>query len=270
MSTGKTARLNRLFSHASGRLCSVAVDHYIGYGYDMPEGLRRLALTIGALAAGRPDAITMHKGPAAHLWEPYAGRIPLILQSSVVRADDTAFEIVATPEEAVRLGADAIAVVAFLRGPSEARYLRLVSDVVRDATRFELPVVCHVYPRSFEGDAHITFDPDDIAWAVRCAVECGPDIVKVPFCGDQDAFRQIVADCPTPLVAAGGPKTGTLLEALDVLDKVVEAGGRGATIGRNVWGFGNTTASLEAFKAVIHDRARPDEAMRLAGLTESA
>jgi class I fructose-bisphosphate aldolase len=264
MSTGRTARLNRLFSHPSGRLCSVAVDHYIGYGYDMPPGLRHLAPTIAALAAGRPDAITMHKGPAAHLWEPYAGTIPLILQSCLVRADDTAFEMVATPEEAVRLGADAIAVVAFLRGPSEARYLRLVSDVVRDAARYELPVVCHVYPRAFDDGAHIVFEPEDIAWAVRCAVECGPDIVKVPYCGDLEAYRQIVADCPTPLVAAGGPKTGTLLEALEMMDKVVQAGGRGATIGRNVWGFGNATASLEAFKAVIHDRMAPSQAVLLA------
>lgn len=264
MSTGRTTRLNRLFAHPSGRLCSVAVDHYIGYGDGMPVGLRHLAPTIAALAAGRPDAITMHKGPAAHIWEPYAGTIPLILQSCIVRPDDTAFEIVTTAEEAVRMGADAIAVVAFLRGPSEAGYLRLVTDVVRDAARFELPVICHVYPRSFDGGPHIIFEPEDIAWAVRCAVECGPDIVKVPYCGDLEAYRQIVADCPTPLVAAGGPKTSTMLEALEVARNIIAAGARGATIGRNVWGFENVTGAVEAFKAVIHDLVPPAEAVRLA------
>jgi len=31
MNTGKLVRLNRLFSHSSGRLCSVAIDHFITY-----------------------------------------------------------------------------------------------------------------------------------------------------------------------------------------------------------------------------------------------
>jgi class I fructose-bisphosphate aldolase len=43
--------------------------------------------------------------------------------------------------------------------------------------------------------------------------------------------------------------------------EVVEAGALGATIGRNVWGFPNITANVEAFKAVIHDRVAPGQAM---------
>ena len=40
-----------------------------------------------------------------------------------------------------------------------------------------------------------------------------------------------------------------------------------ATIGRNVWGFGQTTAATLAFKAVIHEEKTPEEALRLAGLS---
>jgi class I fructose-bisphosphate aldolase len=264
MNTGKLVRMNRLFSHPSGRFCSVAVDHFIGYGDEMPPGLRHLKPTIAAIVAGRPDAVTMHKGPAAHAWQAYAGQIPLILQSSLVRADDSAIESVLTPEEAVRLGADAIAVVAFVRGKTEAAYLRAVADIVRDAARFELPVICHVYPRSFLERPAISFEPEDIAWAVRCVYELGPDVVKVPYCGDLEAYRQIVADCPTPVVAAGGPKAASLEAALHMVSEVVEAGARGATIGRNVWGFEPITGSVEAFKAVIHDLTPAAEALLLA------
>jgi len=102
MNTGKLVRLNRLFSHPSGRFCSVAVDHFIGYGDEMPPGLRHLGPTLASIAAGRPDAVTMHKGPAAHAWQPYAGKIPLIVQSTMARPDDTAREQAATPEDAVR------------------------------------------------------------------------------------------------------------------------------------------------------------------------
>jgi class I fructose-bisphosphate aldolase len=265
MNTGKLVRLNRIFSHPSGRLCSVAVDHLIGYGEGMPPGLRKIGSTLAAVVAARPDAVTIHKGIAASAWGPHAGRVPLILQSSLARPDDTAGEQIATPEDAVRLGADALAVAAFIRGLTEATHLRAVADCVRDAARFELPVICHVYPRDKE--KKVSFAPDDIAWAVRCALEMGVDVVKVPYCGDVKAYAQIVAECPVPVVAAGGPKAGTLVDALGMIAEVVESGARGATIGRNIWGFEEIAKAVQAFKWVIHEKKTAAEALRLAGLS---
>jgi class I fructose-bisphosphate aldolase len=253
MGTGKQTRLRRLFSHPSGRLCSVAVDHFIGYAAGLPRGLRQIQATIDAIVEARPDALTMHKGLATSAWTPHAGIIPLILQTSIMRADDTACEQIATPEDAIRLGADAVAVAAFVRGATEAAHLRIVADCVRGALPFDLPVICHVYPRTLHDPADVSFDPDDIAWAVRCAVEAGADIVKTPYCGDVTAYAQIVADCPVPLVAAGGPATPTLEIALDAMAGVVRSGARGATIGRNIWGSEAIGATVRAFKAVIHD-----------------
>jgi class I fructose-bisphosphate aldolase len=206
----------------------------------------------------------MHKGIAASAWAPYAGRIPLIIQSSTIRPDDVAREQVATPLEAVRLGADGFAIAAFVRGATEAAYLRVVADNVREAAAYEMPVICHIYPRDSGGK--ISFQPEDIAWAVRCAVEVGADVVKTPYCGDVKAYAQIVADCPVPLVAAGGPKADTLRAALEMASQVVRSGARGATIGRNIWGFAQIEAAVNAFKAVIHDGKSPDEALREAGL----
>lgn len=265
MNLGKRIRLNRLFSHASGRLCSVAVDHFIGYAEGLPDGLRHIGPTLKAIVAASPDAVTMHKGIAASTWEPYAGRVPLIVQGSMIRPDDTAQQQAATPEDAVRLGADAFAVAAFVRGPTEGYYLRVVADCVRQAANFEIPVVCHIYPRDVASRT-ISFQPEDIAWAARCAVEVGADVVKVPYCGDVRAYAQIVADSPVPVVAAGGPKSKTLHAALEMIHEVVQSGARGATIGRNVWGFEEITKAVLAFKAVVHDGKTADEAMRIAGL----
>jgi class I fructose-bisphosphate aldolase len=257
-------RINRIFSHSSGRLCSVAVDHFIGYGHGLPDGLRQIGPTLAAIVAGRPDAVTMHKGIAASAWLPHAGRIPMILQSTTARPDESAREQVATPEDAVRLGADGFAVAAFVRGSTEAEHLRVVADCVRQSARFEMPVICHIYPRDKE--KRISCAPEDIAWAVRCALEVGVDVVKTPYCGDVRAYAQIVADCPVPLVAAGGPKADTLPAALRMIAEVVQSGARGATIGRNVWGFVQITAAVEAFKAVIHDGTSAEEACRRTGL----
>jgi class I fructose-bisphosphate aldolase len=261
--------MNRLFSHASGRLCSVAVDHFMGYCEGLPPGLRHIASTLAAVVAARPDAVTMHKGIAASAWAPYAGRVPLIMQSTAARPDDTACEQVADPLDAVRLGADGFAVATFVRGATEGAHLRIVADCVRQAAAFEMPVICHVYPRDTKTNA-ISFLPEDIAWAVRCAVEVGVDVVKTPYCGDVAAYAQIVADCPVPLVAAGGPKADTLRSALEMVAQVLQTGARGATIGRNIWGFEQIGAAIQAFKAVIHDGKSPAEALKQAGLPATA
>jgi class I fructose-bisphosphate aldolase len=266
LNIGKRIRLNRLFSHPSGRLCSIAVDHFIAYGQCRPAGLQHLKPTLAAIAAAQPDAITMHKGIATSCWEPYAGRIPLIIQSALIRVDDSAFEHIATPEEAVRLGAEALALAAYVRGNTEAAHMRVLADLVRDAARFELPVICHIYPRHLDGVPRISFEPEDIAWAVRCAFEVGADVVKVPYCGEVKAYAEIVEDCPVPLVAAGGPKADNLEAALQMMYEVVQSGARGATIGRNVWGFDHITNATLAFKAVIHEGLTPQEALESAGL----
>ncbi len=267
MNIGKLIRLNRIFAHPSGRLCSIAVDHFIGYGHGLPPGLRHIQATLADIVAAQPDAVTMMKGIAMSAWKPYAGKIPLILQSIIGRPDDTAFENLLTAEEALRLGADAIAVACFVHGKTEAANLKVVSNVVREAVPFDLPVICHIYPRSqASGYTQVSFAPEDIAWAVHCALELGVDVIKTPYCGDVDSYAQIVSDTPVPVLAAGGPQQDTFEAALAMMADVIASGARGATIGRNAWGFGKTTAAVKAFKTVIHDGSTPKEAMASAGL----
>jgi fructose-bisphosphate aldolase, class I len=269
MSIGKLARLNRLFAHSSGRLCSVAVDHFSLYDQGLPAGIRRMARTLAQVAAGQPDAVTMHKGFAASAWEPYAGRIPLIIQSTYMRPNLPFGRQVAVAEDAVRLGAEAIAIAAFVHCAEEADNLRRVALLVEDAARFDLPVICHIYPltQSSTGPT-VSFASEDIAWAAHCAIEVGVDVVKVPYCGDVQSYAQVVEDATVPLVAAGGPQTQTLEAALAMMAEVVASGARGATIGRNIWGFSAITQAVLAFKAVIHDGMTAQEALSRAQLSQ--
>ena len=252
MDLGTRIRLNRIFSHPSGRICSVAVDHFIGYQKGLPPGLKDIPSVLAAIAEARPDAVTMEKGYAANAFVPFAGRIPLIVSSIIFTPDDSIIEQVARPEEALRLGADAIAAAIGVRGPNEGKYLKLLAGIVEEARRISLPVIAHLYPRDFTGTPRIVHDPENILWAVRCGNEMGADVIKVPFTGDADSYREIVATSAVPVVAAGGPQTKTLDEALEQMRKVVEAGARGATIGRNIWGTPDPLRALRAFQAVIH------------------
>jgi len=138
--------------------------------------------------------------------------------------------------------------------------------MVEEADRLGLPVVAHVYPRDFANGGKIVYDPENIFWAVRCGIECGADVIKVPFTGEAASFREIIATSPVPVVAAGGPRTETLQSALEMMVQVVKSGARGGTIGRNVWGATDPTSALVAFRAVIHDGMTPTSALKTAGL----
>ncbi|HGJ67266.1 TPA: aldolase [bacterium] len=267
MGIGKQIRLNRIFAHPSENFFSVAVDHYIGYTnrWDgLPTGLRKIRDTLEAIVAGKPDAITMHKGIASSAWGPYAGKIPFIMQSIIARPDDTANQQVATIEEAVRMGADAIAVAGFICGNNEDYKLRLIADCVRESAQYDMPVIVHIYPRDItKNPPEVSFKPELVAWVVRCALENGADVIKTPYCGDIESFRQIVSECPVPLIAAGGPKAETIELALNMAQEVIQSGAKGMTVGRNVWGFPDITKAVRLFSAVIHDKMDVNKALEL-------
>ncbi len=264
MGLGKAVRLGRIFSHPSRRLCSIAVDHFFAYQKQMPPGLENMPATLEAIVAGRPDSITMQKGTALSCWKPHAGKVPLILQSFLGRFEDSIDDLIALPEDAVRLGADAYATCAFVRGKTEVPHLGRVARVLREAHAWGMPVVLHIYPRIFDADGkpRISHEPEDVAWAVRCAMEVGVDLIKVPFTGDPTTYRQAIGHCPVPVVAAGGPKAETVEAALAMAAAVISAGARGMTIGRNVWGFPNVTKTVRALNAVIHDNVAPADALQ--------
>jgi fructose-bisphosphate aldolase, class I len=253
MGLGTQIRLSRLFSHPSGHLFGAAIDHFIGYGDVRQGGLADLPGALATIMPAAPDSVTMLPGAARRIFGAYAGRTSLIIQAGLFTPDDRVHELAATPEDAVRLGADAIAVAIPVRLETEGGYLRWLTDTVREATKLEMPVVAHIYPRTPE--KVIEFTPDQIAWAVRCGIETGVDVIKVGFPGDEAAFAEIVAGCPTPIVLAGGPKTATFDEALEQVAAGLRAGAVGAVVGRNMWGAPDITEAARAYGAVIHGDA---------------
>ena len=246
---GKQVRLKRLFNHPTGRLLSVAVDHMINYPVGLPAGLRTMEQTLEQIVAGRPSAITMNKGVARRYGHIFAGVTPLIVQSMALRPDDTDFADSATVEEVAAMGADAIAVAMFVHCDMEIRYLRHLSAVVREAERFGLPVIPHIYPLSSGDEKHaVVHDSESVFYAVRAGFEMGADVVKVPYTGDIASFRDITSVTPVPVVVAGGPRCETLDEAERMIRDVVQAGAAGATVGRNVWGFKDIQGAIERLK----------------------
>ena len=144
----------------------------------------------------------------------------------------------ATPADAVRLGADAFATCAFVRGASEAAHLRRVADFVRDAERLGMPVIVHTYPRRFPGDGCrdlVCAGGHRLGGAVRGRVRRRRDQGAVlrrsgGLCADR-----------ARMPAAGGrgrwTEGGDAQGALSMAAEVVASGAKGMTVGRNIWGF---------------------------------
>ncbi len=252
MGLAKTTRLNRIFSHPDGRLLSLAVDHFAGL--TMPEGLRNVPETIALVMQATPDAVTMVKGMAKSAWEPYAGRVPLILQTIIFPRDDSPLLRTTHCEEALLLGADAVAVSLAVRGEHESQHLQVLAETVSEASRYDLPVIAHIYPHDFSyaDKPAVLTDHESILWAVRCGVEFGADVIKVPFTGDVDGFREIAATSPVPVVCAGGPKTETFGEALQMMRDIVASGALGSVAGRNIWGCEDPLEAFRACQEVVH------------------
>jgi len=75
-----------------------------------------------------------------------------------------------------------------------------------------------------------------VAYAARIAFELGADIAKVKWTGDRESFRWVCqAAAETKVVLSGGVKTEAPAEFLSVVTSVMEAGGAGVAVGRNVW-----------------------------------
>ena len=171
----------------------------------------------------------------------------------------------------MRLGADAVAIAIGVRGESEGHFLKLLSDTVMEAEPYGLPVIAHIYPRMYEeGAAYIASDPENIAWAVRCGIECGADVVKVIYPGDPLAFGQIISSCPVPVVAAGAARTDTFEQALLQAEEVISSGAAGVTVGRNVWAPGRDVgAAIGAYKLLIHEGMTAQKAIQMAGYVDN-
>ena len=215
MGLGTQIRLARLFSHPSGNLFGIAVDHFVGYGNVREGGLANLPEAVNRCITAKPDTMTMTPGTAKGCWPAHAGKAALIVQASYWTPDDRIRDRLATPADAIRLGADALAVAIGVRGETEGDFIRWLSDAVRDAAPYELPVVAHIYPRDYSDGVKIVFTPEEIAYAVRVGIETGVDVIKVGYPGDEQAFKEIIGACPVPVVMAGGPKEPTLKGALE-------------------------------------------------------
>jgi DhnA family fructose-bisphosphate aldolase class Ia len=245
----------------SGRILTVAIDHAPSYG--VLSGLENIDAVIEEVASGGPDAILLMKGTAERCFQPYAGRISLILKCSSLSPFHPEHDVWVSPlEDALRLGADAIAMALTVGSAQQSLLLSNLAALVREAQRFGMPVIVHAYPNGELIPPEERYSAKQVGYAARLAMEIGVDIVKTFYTGSAETFARVVETAaPALVVAAGGPRLETDADVLRMAYDVVQAGAAGITFGRNIWQSGNTESMICALRHVVHDEGSVDQAM---------
>jgi class I fructose-bisphosphate aldolase len=261
---GKRARLYRMlyeYGPANGTLLFLPIDQGIEHGpvdfFDNPDSIDmdyifRLAIE------GKYSGVACHIGLAEKYFQPYAGKIPLLLKingKTNVPSDDEPFSpMTSSVEDAVRLGADAVGYTLYVGSPRQDDDIAQLDMVRSSCERHGMPLVVWSYPR---GKAIKEKGGQDTLYAVdyaaRLACELGADVVKlnVPKIGEnlekqpkpyntinlseEEAIAKIVRSAGRTLVLiSGGSKMGDE----DLLHKArlaMDAGVTGLIFGRNLW-----------------------------------
>jgi fructose-bisphosphate aldolase/2-amino-3,7-dideoxy-D-threo-hept-6-ulosonate synthase len=226
-------------------------------------GIENMQQTINHLVKGKADAILVHKGIAKHVDTANAGLIVMLSGASNLGPNPNNKVQVCSVQEAIRLGADAVAVHINVGAQDEDKMLVMLGKVAEECDLFGMPLLAMMYPRG----PKITSEhaPDVVAHAARLGAELGADIVKTNYTGDVNTFKKVVECCPVPIVIAGGPKAKTAKDVLEMTAEALEAGSAGLSIGRNVFQHENQTAMVKALSAMVHEGASVEMALKTLG-----
>lgn len=260
-SLGKAVRVARLRNPKSGRILTVAIDHAPSYG--VLAGLERVQQVVDDVASAGPDAMLMMMGVAERCFAQHAGKVALILKCSSISPYHPERDVwVASVEDALRLGADAIAMAMTVGSADQPQLMANVGALVREAERVGLPVIVHAYPCGECVPAEERYSPERVAYASRMAMELGVDIIKTFYTGSAETFAHVVeVAAPALVVAAGGPRLETNADVLHMAYDVVQAGAAGITFGRNIWQSENTARMIRALRHIVHEDGTADEAL---------
>lgn len=251
---GMKNRLARIFSPATGKTVMLAFDH--GYFQGPTTGLERMDLSVVPLAP-YADALMGTRG-AFRTTIPAETCKPVVLRCTGGQSmlKELSNELVAVDvEDAIRLNAAAMAVQIYIGGEYEHQSIGNLAKVVDAGNRFGIPTLAV----TGVGTALVR-DARYLGLATRIAAELGAHFVKTYFC--EQGFARVAAACPAPVVIAGGKKLPEQ-DALTMAYQAVQAGAAGVDMGRNIFQSEAPVAMIQAVRAVVHDRERPEKAYDL-------
>jgi len=264
---GKQLRLRRILP--DGRGVVFAFDHGVEHGpRDFPEEYIDPRVIVGKVVEAGVDAVMMLPATAYLTRDVWAGKTSLIVKvtsKTNLRPENERLlqSIFGYVEDAVALGADAVAATVYWGSQYEDVMLKQWFEVKRMADRYGYPCLQLSYPR---GPAiKDMYDVEVVRYGVRAAIESGADLIKTYYTGSLESFRRVVeAAAGVPVLMSGGAVREKFIDFLRDVENVVKAGGRGVVVGRNVFRHRNPAGAIKAVMKIVHDGLAPEEAIKYA------
>jgi putative autoinducer-2 (AI-2) aldolase len=251
---GMQHRLATIFRPETARTVMLAIDH--GYFQGPTTGLERVDLNIVPLVSSA-DALMVTRGILRTVIPP---TLPhgLVLRASggpSILKELSNEQVAMDIDDAVRIGASAVAVQVFVGGEFETQTVANMTRLVDEGYRRGIPVLgVTAVGKELVRDARY------LGLATRICAELGAQIVKTYFC--EEGFERVTAGCPVPVVMAGGKKLSELA-ALTMARRAIDAGAAGVDMGRNIFQSDSPLAMLQAVRKVVHDGIQPAEALEV-------
>ncbi len=254
-----TRRMKRIFA-PDGKALIVAMDHGL---MDGPcKGLENPGKTIEMIVAGGANAILTSYGLARRYEAELAG-IGLIMRadggSTSLGDSGGPGRLFFSVDEALRLGADALAVSAFPGADNEADTLQNLAEVTGEAHVWGLAVLGEMVPGGFDSPPEKRTS-QTVALAARVGAELGADMIKTPYV---PGFENVACTSYVPVVILGGAKRGKERDMLADIKSAIDVGASGVAIGRNIWQSENPSAMTKAVASILHHGASVDDAMQI-------
>jgi DhnA family fructose-bisphosphate aldolase class Ia len=139
--------------------------------------------------------------------------------------------------------------------------LRQLGLISKRCMQWQIPLVAMMYTRGPK--IKNEYDVAYVKHAARVGAELGADIVKVPYTGSVESFKEVVKGCPVPVVIAGGPKMDSDEDIFKLAEAALAAGATGLSIGRNAFQHKNPEKMVAALCKMVHEGASVKDAMQM-------
>jgi predicted phospho-2-dehydro-3-deoxyheptonate aldolase len=260
---GKSIRMERIVNRNTGNAVIIPMDHGVTVG--PIRGIRSVKAMADTVASGGADAAVVHKGAAVFGHRGYGRDLGLIVHlsaSTSLGPDPNNKVLVATVEEALKLGADGVSIQVNVGAENEDHMLATLGDTSRRCQEWGMPLLAMMYPRGKK--IQDEYSPEAVAHAARVGAELGADMVKTSYTGDQDSFARVIEGCPVPVIIAGGPRVDSEMDLLVMVEGAIAAGARGVAIGRNVFQAEDPALITRRICSIVHKGMSPNEAINVA------
>lgn len=254
---GKRIRMERVMDRNTRKTVMVPLIHGVGMG--PIEGIKDIKNTVDVISLGGANAVILHKGIVAAAHRQSGKDIGLILHLTAT-LENGKQTLVTDVEEAVVIGADAVSVRVEVGGPDEGSMLEMLGRVSRDAFKWGMPLYVLMDPGRVKDEAK---QLKNLMRAARVGAEMGADLVRIPYSGSAESFKEVVSVCPVPLVSIGGEKRAREKEFLEMVRSVMEAGAYGVSAGRNIFQYKKPGNMIKAIGQIVHKGVSASEAMEV-------